>query len=179
MQKVAFLDRDGTINIDHGYVHQIHEWEFCKGAIDAIAMLRDAGYAVAVVTNQSGIGRGLFKAADVEQLHKHALSQMADAGAMVDAIAYCPHAPQEECDCRKPRTGLADAIQAALGRPIDYGASWVIGDRPSDIGFGRRLGTRCGLIRSRYWDANTLTVCPDIFGDSLHEIAKNITSNSY
>ena len=151
MQAVVFLDRDGTINVDHGHVYRIDDWEFVPGAIEAIRRVRQAGYAVAVVSNQSGVGSGRYSVADVTRLHQHVAGIMSDVGAPIDAWAFCPHVAIENCECRKPKVALAHEIACQLGGAIDFPASWTIGDKPSDIEFGRNLGTRTVLIASRYW----------------------------
>jgi D-glycero-D-manno-heptose 1,7-bisphosphate phosphatase len=176
MVRVAFLDRDGTINVDRGYVHRWDQWEFLDGAVPAIGMLRDAGYLIAVVSNQSGIGRGLFTQSDVVQLHAAMQSQLEQQGITSDASAICPHAPNDGCPCRKPLGGLAVEVEHGLSSPIDYDQSWIIGDKSTDVEFGKRIGAQCGLIRSRYWNEDSLPVVPDLIGQSLYEIARVIIS---
>jgi len=166
---VAFLDRDGTINVDHGYVHRIQDWEFVGGAIDAICALRQVGFAIAVVSNQAGIAAGRYSVADVDQLHRQVNQLLADADTGIDAWAFCPHAAVEQCGCRKPRTGLAENIERQLGQPIDYARSWTIGDKPSDVEFGQNLGTHTALLTSRYWTSDDLACQPDVVASSLAE----------
>ncbi len=108
-----FLDRDGTINVDHGYVHEIDEFEFIEGVIDAMRQLKEMGYALVVVTNQSGIARGKFTEAQFETLTEWMDWSLADRGVDLDGIYYCPHHPQgtveayrQTCDCRKPHPGM-------------------------------------------------------------------------
>ena len=117
LRKVAFLDRDGTINVDRGYVYRAADWQFTERAVEAIALLRAAGFAVAVVTNQSGIAAGYYTLDDLHSLHEHFQQELARAGTAVDAIAFCPHAAAENCDCRKPLTGMSRQVEAALGHP--------------------------------------------------------------
>ena len=174
---VVFLDRDGTINVDHGFVWRIEDWQYTAGAVPAIARLRRAGLAIAVVTNQSGIARGRYGVADVEALHAWAASHMAKHGAAVDVFAYCPHGTDEVCDCRKPLPGMAKQVEAALGEPIDYARSWMIGDKVSDLGFGAALSLRTVLLRSRYWQPPDLPCRPDHICDTLGEAADHILSN--
>ena len=173
--KVVFLDRDGTINVDHGYVYHVDDWELTDDAAEAIAMLQSAGFRLAVVTNQSGIASGKYSKSDVDRLHDHMLGELALAGATIDAIAVCPHASDDDCDCRKPKTGMAAQIAAQLNQPIDYERSWTIGDKLSDVGFGAALGTSTALIRSRYWDVDALNVKPTLIVDSLFGAAEQIT----
>lgn len=176
--KVAFLDRDGTINVDHGYVYRVEDWQFTERAVDAIRLLREAGFAVAVVTNQSGIAAGHYSQDDLQRLHHHLHDELAKAGTQVDALASCPHGSAENCDCRKPRTGMIRQIEAVLGKPIDFAASWTIGDKPADVGFGRGLGTQTALLRSRYWNKAELSDQPNLIADSLYEAVMQILKNS-
>jgi D-glycero-D-manno-heptose 1,7-bisphosphate phosphatase len=173
-QRVVFLDRDGTINLDHGYVHRFEDWEFLPGAVEAIRQLRGAGYQIAVVSNQSGIGSGQFTRDDVERLHGHVARLLASEGADVDAWAFCPHTSADECPCRKPRTGMVGAILRHLNAPIDFGASWMVGDKPGDVEFGGALGMRSILLTSRYWDAVDHLHRPDQTAASLAEAARII-----
>jgi D-glycero-D-manno-heptose 1,7-bisphosphate phosphatase len=108
-----FLDRDGTINVDHGYVHEIDNFEFIDGVIDAMRELKEMGYALVLVTNQSGIARGKFTEAQFETLTEWMDWSLADRGVDLDGIYYCPHHPQgaveeyrQTCDCRKPHPGM-------------------------------------------------------------------------
>ena len=146
LTKVVFLDRDGTLNVDHGYVHRREDWQFIDGAVNAIDMLHGSGYRVAIVTNQSGVGRGMFTIQHVEDLHAYMKAELAAEGTYVDCIAYCPHAPDDNCACRKPRPGLAQRIASLLPGEIDYSSSWTIGDKASDVEFGANLGTRTGFV---------------------------------
>jgi len=166
---VVFLDRDGTINVDHGYTYRREEWEFIEGAPEAICRLKEAGFAIAVITNQSGIARDYYTLTQMETLHQYIQKRLADQGAEIDALAYCPHGPQENCACRKPRTGMAAQIETSLDCEIDYAASWTIGDKPADIGFGLALGTKTILLRSRYWSPEQLETKPDHIANSLSE----------
>ena len=170
--RVVFLDRDGTLNEDVGYLHRIQDWRFTDRAVEAVRILRDAGFAAALVSNQSGIARGLFTAADVDELHAQVREWLVRGGADLDALAYCPHGPDEGCDCRKPRTGLAREVERQLGQSINYAASWTIGDKLSDLGFGMALGTRTVLLRSRYWSNGELERPPDLIAGCLDEAAR-------
>ncbi len=178
MRKVAFLDRDGTINVDHGYVHKPEDWEFTEQAIEALGKLQQAGFALAVVTNQSGIGRGRYSMADVERVHRHLRDCLGEQDIQLDAVAFCPHTPDDDCLCRKPRTGMADQIAAELNASIDFPASWTIGDKPSDVGFGKGLGTNTGLIRGPHWQPGELIEQPNLIGNSLHEIVEAILAGA-
>lgn len=172
-KKIVFLDRDGTINVDYGFVYQIKDWTFTNGAPEALKALKAAGYTLAVVTNQSGAGAGMYTENDVTVIHQHMQKLLAEKQAAVDIIAYCPHAREAGCDCRKPKTGMAKQIEERLGE-IDYVNSWMIGDKIADLMFGKTLGTHTAIIRSRYWHQEELPQRPDIIADSLKEAAEKI-----
>jgi D-glycero-D-manno-heptose 1,7-bisphosphate phosphatase len=134
----AFLDRDGVLNIDHGYAYRPEQLEWVDGAAEAVRLLNEAGYYVLVVTNQSGVARGLYDEGAVKSLHVHMQEILSAQGARVDAFYYCPHHPEGvvkalavQCRCRKPGTGMLE--RAAREWPIDIGASFLIGDRDHDM----------------------------------------------
>jgi D-glycero-D-manno-heptose 1,7-bisphosphate phosphatase len=141
----AFLDRDGVLNVDTHYAHLPEHIEWVGGAPQAIAQLNAAGYFVFVVTNQAGVARGLYDEASVRRLHDWMAAELSGAGALVDAWYYCPHHPSEglppyrlDCDCRKPKPGM---LQQALGRfPVDLAASFLVGDRETDIAAAEAAG---------------------------------------
>ena len=170
LHKVIFLDRDGTINVDHGFVGEIARWEFVERASEALCALQADGFKLAVVSNQAGVADGRFSVEDVHRLHAHMARELEQGGVTLDAIAFCPHG-RSGCDCRKPKTGLAKSVEASIG-PIDFATSWVIGDKESDIAFGKSLGSKTALIRSRYWQPDTLAVAPDLTVNSLWEFAQ-------
>ena len=174
LKKVAFLDRDGTINIDHGYVNTIEDWEFVPGATAGMKLLQAAGFTLAVVTNQSGIAQGLYTQADMGKLHEHMKRLLLEEGVEIAHIAFCPHdREQDDCDCRKPKAGMAKQIEKIVG-PIDFAASWIIGDKEADVGFGKNAGTHTALVTSEYWKQEDLKLQPDMIVDSLLEAAKEI-----
>jgi D-glycero-D-manno-heptose 1,7-bisphosphate phosphatase len=177
MTKVVFLDRDGTINVDHGYVHTVQGWEFCKGAPEGLKLLQDAGYTLAIVTNQSGIAHGLYTEGSMLALHEYMKEELAKAGVTISAVGFCPHGrDQKDCDCRKPKSGMAKQIEKVIG-PIEYAASWTIGDKEADWGFGKAAGTKTALIRSQYWQEAKLKEKPDLIVDSLFDFAEHITNS--
>jgi histidinol-phosphate phosphatase family protein len=139
------LDRDGTIIVDHGYVGSVDRVEFIPGAAEAIATFNRAGIPVAVVTNQAGVARGLYGIDDVAQVHRHIAEYLAERGARIDLFLYCPYHPAGVVEAfartsedRKPRPGMAKAAQAALN--LDLITSWVVGDRPEDLGLAQAIG---------------------------------------
>ena len=139
------LDRDGTIIVDHGYVGSVERVDFIDGAAEAIATFNRAGIPVAVVTNQAGVARGLYGIDDVGRVHRYIAEHLAGHRAHIDLFLYCPYHPAgiveafaRTSEDRKPRPGMAKAAQAALG--LDLSASWVVGDRPEDIGLAEAVG---------------------------------------
>lgn len=129
---LVILDRDGVINEDSDdYVKSLEEWHPLPGSIDAIARLSRSGFTVTVATNQSGLNRGLFTLDDLEAMHQRLHELVEEAGGEVTGIFYCPHTPEENCDCRKPKAGLIDAIERELG--VSARGAWLIGDTKRDL----------------------------------------------
>lgn len=141
MNKAIFLDRDGTLNVDHGYVYQIDDFEFIKGSIEALQQLKAMGYLLVLVTNQSGIARGYYTEKQFLQLTEWFDWSLADRGVDFDGIYYCPHHPagqgeyKQLCDCRKPRPGML--LQAIRELNIDPAESVMIGDKIEDLQAGK------------------------------------------
>ncbi|GAC1300521.1 MAG: HAD family hydrolase [Vulcanimicrobiaceae bacterium] len=136
LRPAAFLDRDGTLMTDSGYIGDPRRIDVLGGVAEALVALRDAGYERVVVTNQSGVARGLFGESDVERVHRALAAALAVRGATIDAFYYCAHLTG--CDCRKPATGLVR--RAAAERGLDLSSSVVFGDRGSDIALARNAG---------------------------------------
>ncbi len=143
--RAAFLDRDGVINIDSGYVSRPEDFAFVPGAAEACAALAKAGFTLFIVTNQSGIGRGYFTEDDFRHLMTGVTSQMKAAGAPVEHVYFCPHHPEAKipeyrsvCSCRKPAPGMI--LQAAADYPVDLAASVLFGDSTRDIEAGHAAG---------------------------------------
>lgn len=139
------LDRDGTIIVDRGYVGSVERVEFIDGAVEAIARFNQADIPVAVLTNQAGVARGFYGIEDVARVHQYIAEHLAKCGAHIDLFLYCPYHPAGVIEAfarasedRKPRPGMAKAAKAALN--LDLTASWVVGDRPEDIGLAEAIG---------------------------------------
>ncbi len=133
-----FLDRDGTVNVDHSYVHEIDDFQFIDGVIDAMRQLKEMGYALVLVTNQSGIARGKFTEEQFDHLTEWMDWSLADRGVDLDGIYFCPHHPEgtveefrQTCDCRKPQPGMF--ISARDHLHIDMAASYMVGDKLEDM----------------------------------------------
>ena len=153
MKPAVFLDRDGTLIEDVGYLDSLSRVAFYPWTVDAIRMLNRAGLPVVVVTNQSGVARGMFDVALVGETHRAIDARLAAGGARVDAYYYCPHHPDgpvaayaRSCDCRKPGRGMIDQATADLG--LDPAQSFVVGDTWTDVQLGRTVGARSILVRT-------------------------------
>lgn len=147
--RFVFLDRDGVINEDSTqYIRCVEQWHPLPGSIEAIAALSRAGYEVVVLTNQSGLGRGLFDGAALASIHDALRARVANIGGRIGRIFHCPHRPDEGCACRKPRPGLLDAAEAHYGAPV--AGSFLIGDKESDIRLARSRGCEPLLVLTGY-----------------------------
>lgn len=147
----VFFDRDGTLTVEGDWVRSAAELVLLEGAADAIARLRQAGYAVVLITNQSAVARGLISEAELTAIHADLAARLAESGAHLDGIYACPHHPTEghppyrrECDCRKPKSGLIEC--AARELDLDLGKSWIVGDAERDLRAGAHLGLRGILV---------------------------------
>jgi len=129
--KVIFLDRDGTINKDFGYVYEIEKLEFLDGVIEGLKLLNDSGYKLIIITNQSGIGRNYYSLNDYETFTNYMLSEISKNGIEISKVYYCPHIAEDDCECRKPKLGLF--YQAIIDYNIDLSKSYAIGDRVRDL----------------------------------------------
>ena len=172
MRPAVFLDRDGTLIEDVGYLDRLDQMTVFPWTVDVIRAFNRAGLAVVVVTNQSGIARGLFTAAFVEETHRQLSARLAAGGARIDAYYYCPHHPdgvvvayRRQCDCRKPATGLVD--RAVRDLDLDPARSFVVGDKWLDIGLARAAGARGILVRSGTGAAEEARPQPGISADAI------------
>lgn len=143
-RRAVFLDRDGTILEDVGYLADPAGVALLPGAIAALRALRRRGFLLVLVSNQSGIGRGLITAAEADAVHRQLVADLNRGGVVLDDARYCPHAPNAGCTCRKPRPGLILASAEALA--IDLGASFLVGNSAADVGAGEAAGVRTILL---------------------------------
>ncbi len=166
-EKLIVLDRDGVINEDStDYIKTADEWRPLPGSLDAIAALCDAGFRVIVVSDQSGIGRGLFSEADLTGIHRKMTEAAEAAGGEIAAIYYCPHHPDDECDCRKPRTGMLDRIATDLA--VSLNGVPLVGDKAADMELARRAGARPILVLTGYGQETKISIGatgPETFAD--------------
>ncbi len=148
MNPFVFVDRDGTLIVEKNYLDDPDQVELIPGAADALHRLRDAGFGIAVITNQSGIGRGYFDMQRVDAIHERIRELLAAHDARIDAFYVCPHVPEEGCACRKP--GIALIEDAVRQHTIDLSRSVIIGDKECDIDCGRNAGMTAVLVRTGY-----------------------------
>ncbi|WP_458396762.1 D-glycero-beta-D-manno-heptose 1,7-bisphosphate 7-phosphatase [Campylobacter sp.] len=142
--KALFLDRDGVINYDPGYVYRIEDFEFMPGIFEALAGFMALGYEIFVVTNQSGIGRGYYSEDDFAKLSKYMIDEFKSYGVEIKKIYHCPHTPSDDCNCRKPKPGMI--LQALDEFNISLKDSLMIGDKPSDLEAARKAGVKSGYL---------------------------------
>jgi D-glycero-D-manno-heptose 1,7-bisphosphate phosphatase len=148
LRRAAFLDRDGTICEEMGYVNHMDRLRIFPFAAAAIRQLNEAQVPVIVVTNQSGVARDIFPESLVHQVHQKMIAELSAGGARVDAIYFCPHKTEDACECRKPNPGLLE--RAAGDHALDLSASWVVGDRYADLEMGHAAGARGILVMTGY-----------------------------
>jgi len=173
LRPAVFLDRDGTIAEEVGYLNHISRFRMFPFAAAAIRRLNEANYLAIVITNQSGVGRGYFPESLVRDVHELMTTQLAKDGAHIDALYYCPHKTEDECQCRKPRPGMLE--RAAREHRLDLRRSFVVGDRYGDIELADGVGARAILVRSGYgagevqWHSANWPVPPDFVAENLGE----------
>jgi heptosyltransferase II len=165
----VFLDRDGTVNRDTGYIKSPQELELLPGVVEAVARLNRAGARVVLVTNQSAIARGFITVDQLKTIHSALLARLEAGGARLDAIYYCPHHPDDGCRCRKPQPAMIHRAVADLA--LDLSRAYVIGDQPRDMALARQVGTRGILVLSGQTDRMAIdeekTASPDFVADDL------------
>ena len=155
MRRAVFLDRDGTLIEESGYLDRLERLVFFPFSVDAVRVLNHAGFAVVIVTNQAGIARGIVKESFVGEAHRHIAARLEAGGARIDGFYYCPHYPtgvvekyRTACECRKPQPGLL--VKAANDLDLELARSFVVGDRWHDLEAGQRVGARGVLVRTGY-----------------------------
>ena len=157
MNKAVFLDRDGTIIEDAGYLADPDGVRLLPGAGEALRELRGAGYLLVVVTNQSGIGRGFFSVDDMRRVNNRVEELFARQGVFFEDLLICPHAPEENCDCRKPSPKLL--LDAAARHDIDLSRSVMVGDKISDVEAGAAAGCALNILLSSKYDSSNAISC--------------------
>jgi D-glycero-D-manno-heptose 1,7-bisphosphate phosphatase len=167
VRRAIFLDRDGTLLEEGGYLDRLERLAFFPFAIDAVRLLNRAGFAVVIVTNQSGVGRGMYDEEFVKQVHDVINQRTSEGGARIDGYYYCPHHPtaeieryRRECDCRKPKAGMLWQAAADLG--LDLSRSFTIGDKWTDVQVAQPAGAKGILVRTGYGRSSEMTRRPGI-----------------
>jgi D-glycero-D-manno-heptose 1,7-bisphosphate phosphatase len=182
LRPAVFLDRDGTICEEMGYVNHIDRLQIFPYAAEAIRHLNEAQIPVVVITNQSGIARGIFPESLVHQIHKKMIAELASGGAWIDAIYFCPHKKEDACDCCKPKPGLLE--RAANEHGLDLPASWMVGDRYADVEMAHRGGARGILVMTGYGRGEyelhraKWPKLPDALADNLTEAVRLIVNGA-
>lgn len=156
MSKIAvFIDRDGTMSEEVGYVNHISRFKLLENTAAAVKLLNEAGVLAIVATNQAGVARGYFEEPMINKVHEKLKNELAKSGASVDAIYYCPHHPsagkppyRAECNCRKPKPGMI--LKAREDFDIDLSRSYMVGDKISDVEFGQKLGLKSVMVMTGY-----------------------------
>lgn len=155
MERVIFLDRDGTLNEEVHYLHKKEDLRFLDGVPEALRRFKENGYKLVVVTNQAGVARGYYREEDVKALHEYMNGLLRPLGAEIDCFFYCPHHPEygdgeyrKCCHCRKPDTGMLEQAEQIFN--VDKAHSWMIGDKLIDVEAGKNFGVRTVLVGTGY-----------------------------
>lgn len=175
-KRTVFIDRDGTIARDVHYCRRPEDFELLPTVPEAIKILNDSAFKVIVITNQSGIARGYFTEHTLAKIHAKMEDELAELGAKVDAIYYCPHHPDDGCQCRKPGTALFR--QAAQDMAIDFSLSYMVGDLPMDIEAGKSLGCKTVLVTTGPKAGEDVHDSPDYTANNLIEAALWIVTDA-
>ena len=189
MNRAVFIDRDGTLSEEVGYINHPERFRLFPYAGEAIRRLNENGWLAIVTTNQAGVARGYFSEEMIETVHKGMEAKLAIDGARLDAVYYCAHHPSVgeppyrlDCNCRKPKPGLI--TQAATDFDIDLKKSWMVGDRYSDIQMARNAGVKSAFVLSGYgrgeWEhqRQSWTEQPDMVAENLLQVVLNIVEES-
>ena len=187
-RRAVFIDRDGTISEEVGYVNHVSRYRVFPFAARAVRALNEAGLLAVLVTNQAGVARGYFKEELIGEVHGLLAAELGRGGARLDAVYYCPHHPSVgeppyrfDCDCRKPRPGLL--LRAARELDLDLSRCWMVGDRYSDTELARNAGARSALVLTGYGrgelehQSHAWPHKPDLVAENLLEAVKKIVTS--
>ncbi len=175
LRPAVFLDRDGTLAEEVGYLNHVSRFRMFPFVAAAIRRLNEAKYLAIVITNQSGVGRGYFPDSLIHAVHELMTEQLAKEGAHIDALYYCPHKGDDACACRKPKPGMLE--RAAREHGLDLRRSFVVGDRYGDIQLAHRVGARAIMVRTGYgegeiqWHSAQWPAPPDFIAENLADAA--------
>lgn len=145
MNKAVFFDRDDTLIKDSGYMYKLEDLEFFPDTFEVLKNLQNKGYLLFIVTNQSGIGRGFYTEEDMHKFNNHMLNKLKEQGIEIKEIAFCPHSPDDDCDCRKPSPKLLNILINKYD--IDTNTSWMIGDKKSDCDAGIKANLKTMSVK--------------------------------
>ena len=189
MKRAIFMDRDGTLSHEIGYVNHASRFRLFSYAVDAVRLVNRSDFLAVVVTNQAGVARGYFPESVIHEVHALMGEAITAGGARLDAVYFCPHHPslgeppyRQDCDCRKPRPGLLE--RAAREHEIDLARSYVIGDRYGDVQLAWKVGAKGVLVKSGYglgelaYHAPTWPRQPDLVAEHLLEAVENIVAGA-
>jgi len=167
----AFIDRDGTLIEEVDFLSRVEDLRVFPFTAEALRMLKDSGFRIVVVTNQSGIGRKLYDEAAMHSIHDEMQRQL---GGLIDAFFFCPHVPGAGCECRKPNLGMIRA--AAAEHDLDLSGSWMIGDKELDVATGRNAGMRSAMVLTGYGKEHSakLDFTPEVIADDLLAAVRSI-----
>lgn len=170
-KRFVLLDRDGTVIVERNYLSDPAQVELLPNAAAGLRQMQDMGLGLVIITNQSGIGRGYFDETRLTAIHNRMTELLQAEGVRLDGIYFCPHTPEENCPCRKPKPGMVTSAAAELG--FDPAASVMIGDKTADIEVGQRVGATTILVKTGYGaqEAVTMSLTPDYLADDLFAAA--------
>jgi D-glycero-D-manno-heptose 1,7-bisphosphate phosphatase len=174
-QKCIFIDRDGTLIEEVNFLHRVEDLRFFNYTDEAVKLLKEHGFLIVIATNQSGIGRGIYTENQMHNVHQAIQNQLTEK---IDAFYFCPHVPDEGCDCRKPNLGMIES--ACKDFSIDLSESWMIGDKVLDVELGRNANIKTALVRTGYGekDEKKLKNQPDFIAETLIEAVQFIIESS-
>ncbi|MCQ9208141.1 MAG: HAD family hydrolase [Omnitrophica bacterium] len=173
--QTIFLDRDGVINRDAGFGDYIKSWqefEFLPGSLEALKRLNQAGFSVIVISNQAGVAKGLYTQEDVNILTKNMLKEVEKAGGKIDSVNYCFHQDADDCNCRKPKTGLFS--KATEGTRVNFADTYYIGDARRDVLAAKGIGAKSIFVQSGNTKLEDLDTKPDFIARDLLEAIERI-----
>jgi len=180
-QKAVFVDRDGTLIQDKNFISKVEDVEFVPGSIKAVKIFKEMGYKVVIVSNQSGVGRGILTEKIVDKINEFILNQLKKESLDIDGVYYCPHSPEENCECRKPNLEMVNQASSKLN--LNLKNSWAVGDKLSDVMLGKNMGGKGGLVLTGYGkkELEKIKGCsdvkPDFVAENLLEAALWIRKN--
>ncbi|MCB2200638.1 D-glycero-beta-D-manno-heptose 1,7-bisphosphate 7-phosphatase [bacterium] len=168
--RLILLDRDGTLIVEKDYLNSPDGVDLIEGAASAVSSLREMGHRVVLITNQSGVARGYFTVETVEHIHRRIEELLSVHGAVLDGVYYCPHGPEDGCNCRKPNSGMLQQAAKDTGLPLETAV--VVGDKPADIEAAKRVGATAVLVRTGYGltTEQRKTSQPDAILDSIADL---------